>query len=613
MEEELTIQEQLNKIDLLLEHKHIPENREFINFNIFEEVKNEKMVNIPNYGDVIILKSQEMNEYKSEIKKLERQIAEILAKVTNLCQTLAAKEKQLKLISIEKDHLNKEFLAQTAKFENLLKKNGSQNTIQFPQAQFFINASTTNIFSNVSHEQNSHNNNNDQEILNLKKELEILHNQLKESTEKEKRLSSELISKSIEATALQKENDRLKLSLQSAEKELENSLLSINHLKKSISEKSQFVEKIKVELDNDLKEAKKEMIGSQDKWTDQILNLSQIQDLNLIEFPYYTETQARIQLKVENELLREKLTSLEEELKIERNNNLEIKKDFDQKAQDFETIKENILKNLENSVLAIERETIEKFDGWVNNNKEAYATWDKIKELQENLNTAFANLEFQKKINFEIKLKLDFEIEEKTRLLNNNNELEQLKSNLEQALLDIKISKEEEIFELRENLETLEEKFEKMKKEFLEVSSEIELLNLRRQKIGEEETINEKLYHLYKNKFEDSDYKNLLLKNELRVLRKKIRTEQKTSLDSLNNTINNDIILGPNYSGNMNIMNNFKDTENFLEGLLQTNKELEQEREQNKELAAKHKELFALRERIEQLEKLKNIRRLGLF
>ena len=609
MEEELTIQEKLNKIELLINHNPALEKKEFVSFQIFEEMKNEQTINVPGYGDVLILKKEQLNRYKSEIKKFEGKVNEILPKVERINQNLTAKQKEFQLVSSEKAFYKKEFEAQKKKIENIFPKEDIPVApFQFPQALFFINSNTTNIFSNAM----NNNVKNDSEIDILRREVEGLRIKLKESLEKEEQLSTHIITKSNITINLQKQNEELKVSLQMTKQELETSKNIVSHLQKNLSEKDEYNGKIMELIDLKLKEAKIDIFGSQKKWTENILNLGQNQDQ--VDFPYFTETQARLQLKIENELLRERLFNLERELSTEKSNNQELKTDFKLKIQEFEAIKENILKNLENSVISIEKETIQKIDDWVNQNEDAYAAKEKLKELQEKLNQAneeylglMESMEEQKKVNIELKLKLDIEIEEIARLYNNFNTLEQQKSNLEKLLYNLKISKEEEIYQLNDDLEELREKNDKLKKECLEISSEIELLNLRRQKIGEEESASGKLYLLYKDKYENSEYENLLLKNEVKALKRKIRIENRAYFGSLKD---NNFAEEFNNNEHMNITKNFKDTENFLGGLLQRNKSLQEEMSRmvrELEKAEKERELNKELALVEGLEKLKNL------
>lgn len=609
MEEELTIQEKLNKIELLINHNPALEKKEFVSFQIFEEMKNEQTINVPGYGDVLILKKEQLNRYKSEIKKFEGKVNEILPKVERINQNLTAKQKEFQLVSSEKAFYKKEFEAQKKKIENIFPKEDIPVApFQFPQALFFINSNTTNIFSNAM----NNNVKNDSEIDILRREVEGLRIKLKESLEKEEQLSTHIITKSNITINLQKQNEELKVSLQMTKQELETSKNIVSHLQKNLSEKDEYNGKIMELIDLKLKEAKIDIFGSQKKWTENILNLGQNQDQ--VDFPYFTETQARLQLKIENELLRERLFNLERELSTEKSNNQELKTDFKLKIQEFEAIKENILKNLENSVISIEKETIQKIDDWVNQNEDAYAAKEKLKELQEKLNQAneeylglMESMEEQKKVNIELKLKLDIEIEEIARLYNNFNTLEQQKSNLEKLLYNLKISKEEEIYQLNDDLEELRKKNDKLKKECLEISSEIELLNLRRQKIGEEESASGKLYLLYKDKYENSEYENLLLKNEVKALKRKIRIENRAYFGSLKD---NNFAEEFNNNEHMNITKNFKDTENFLGGLLQRNKSLQEEMSRmvrELEKAEKERELNKELALVEGLEKLKNL------
>lgn len=607
MEEEVSIQEKLNSIEMLINHNPTVEKKEFISFRIFEEINNEKSINVPGYGDVFILKTEQLNHYKSEIKKFEGKVNEIVSKVERINQNLTAKQKEFQLVSSEKDFYKKEYEVQRKKFENFFQKKdiNAATHFEFPQAQVFINTNTTNIFSNVM----NNNIKNDSELEILRREVESLRIKLKESLDREDELTTKIITKSNISINLHKENEELKAFLQKTREDLLNSQNIISNMQNNLSENTQYNLKVLEIVDSKLKEAKSDMLDSQEKWTENILNLGQNQDQ--IDFSYFTETQARLQLKIENELLKERLSNLERELSIEKNSNQELKSDFKLKIQEFEAIKENILQNLENSVISIEKETIQKIDEWVKQNEDTHGVKERVKELQERLNMAneeylnlIESMEEQKKVNLELKLKLDVQMEEIGVLHNSFNILEQQKSNLEKLIYNLKISREEEIFELNDELEELRENNGKLKKKFLEISSEIELLNLRRQKIGEEETHNGKLYLLYKDKYENSEYENLLLKNEVKALKRKVRLESRAYFGLLKD---NQFAEEFN-SDHMNITKNFKDTDNFLGGLLQRNKNLQEEMSgmvRELEKAVKEKEMN--KELVEGLEKLKNL------
>ena len=237
---------------------------------------------------------------------------------------------------------------------------------------------------------------------------------------------------------------------------------------------------------------------------------------------YFPETIKRLKLKLENESLKDKLHGISNDLNEQKSENKIKMEMFLKEVMQFEEIKENTLKKIDEYLVMIKQLTDEKIKRFNLNIEEFKVVDSNCLEMTEKLTQSYRLVEEltdklgkNSENNRLLVEKYERDILINKSLIEDANRLIQEKNKMEKIIFQMNKSNKEEQEKNHKEIDTLIEKITRIEKINKNMMIENELLNMSCKKCNVD--INFQLFQHFKQKFEDISLENqvLITKNHL--------------------------------------------------------------------------------------------------
>ena len=552
MEEEMNFDEELSTLETILNFREpeFPFNFKALELRKLQDLLKEIQevpMNIDSNLQVFIVSETKMNEFKSSFRNLNEKFFEIeknyhkdFEEKLSLQEQIVVLKKQIQDINSQNEQLLKIKQPNLPLFQgNLSYQLGNQSNFMNQPKSSSMPSFFGGLFNTAPNFQIPPNNENktpnfqvppntesiqELHINELNRKLESKENENKQLLEKFETLCKDFNRISQEKNEFSKfeKNEvywRMKAQTEN-QRDLNNSLQKeINGLRSRLK----LYEENELNNKNGLKLIKENILQTFMDLVDEGFETTSSSECeNEIICRYFPETIKRLKLKLENESLKDKLHGISNDLNEQKSENKIKMEMFLKEVMQFEEIKENTLKKIDEYLVMIKQLTDEKIKRFNLNIEEFKVVDSNCLEMTEKLTQSYRLVEEltdklgkNSENNRLLVEKYERDILINKSLIEDANRLIQEKNKMEKIIFQMNKSNKEEQEKNHKEIDTLIEKITRIEKINKNMMIENELLNMSCKKCNVD--INFQLFQHFKQKFEDISLENqvLITKNHL--------------------------------------------------------------------------------------------------